>query len=108
VISQPGPVEGHLQTHLSNGKVCVGPDRTDTLNYMGSMNSALIEFDFPAHDREARVHYSPSEEILWESETATDAEVSEVEVQSIKRLGDWVQSRWPRWVPIPQEAGSGP
>ena len=87
MISEPrSPWKVIYKITYPNGKIHVGQDRTDTLDHMRSLNSALIEVDFPAHDREARVHYSLSKEILWESDTATDAEVSEVEVQFIRRL----------------------
>ena len=69
-----------------NGKIYVGRDRTDTLNYMGSVNSELIEADFRAHDREARRRNSLRKEIPWESDTATDAEVTVKEVEFIRQL----------------------
>ena len=34
-----------------NGKIYVGQDRTDTLNYFGSADSRLIEADFTPEQR---------------------------------------------------------
>jgi len=47
-----------------NGKVHVGKDLTDTLNYFGSADSRLIEQDFT---REQRRDFTIRKEILWES-----------------------------------------
>jgi hypothetical protein len=54
----------------------VGQDRTDTVNYTESVDSPLTEVDCSARDHERREHYSLSKEILWEWDTAADAEVS--------------------------------
>ena len=56
-----------------NGKIYVGQDRTDSINYFGSADSDLIAKDFT---REERRNFSVHREILWESETATQAEVT--------------------------------
>jgi hypothetical protein len=56
-----------------NGKIYIGKDLTDSINYFGSANSPLIEKDFT---REQRRDFSIKKEILWESDTATDAEVN--------------------------------
>lgn len=66
-----------------NGKIYVGKDITDTLNYFGSADSKLIEKDF---SREQRQDFTIRKEILWESESASDAEVSQKEVEFITKL----------------------
>lgn len=65
-----------------NGKIYIGKDLTDSINYFGSADSKLIERDFT---REQRRDFTIRREILWESETATDAEVSRQEVAFIRR-----------------------
>jgi hypothetical protein len=45
-----------------NGKIYVGQDRTDTLNYFGSADSQLIEQDFT---RDERRDFTIRKEILW-------------------------------------------
>ncbi len=66
-----------------NGKIYVGQDRTDTLNYFGSADSRLIEQDFT---RDERRDFAIRKEILWESDTASRSEVSHVEIDFIRRL----------------------
>jgi hypothetical protein len=63
-----------------NGKVYIGKDLTDIINYYGSANGKLIEKDFT---REERRNFTIRKEILWESETATDKEVNLKEVEYI-------------------------
>lgn len=66
-----------------NGKIYVGQDRTDSINYFGSLDDALIAKDFT---RGQRCRFTVTREILWESETATHAKVSEKEVEFILAL----------------------
>lgn len=66
-----------------NGKIYVGQDRTDDINYFGSPDSALIAKDF---NREQRRRFTVTREILWESATATQAEVTQKEVEFIASL----------------------
>lgn len=61
-----------------NGKVYVGMDLTGKLLYFGSANSRLVEKDFTA---EQRRDSTIRKEVLWESETASDAEVRRREVE---------------------------
>ena len=63
-----------------NGKIYIGKDLTDSINYFGSANNALIEGDFT---REQKRDFTIRKEILWESDTATDKEVSKKEVEFI-------------------------
>ncbi|WP_018211934.1 hypothetical protein [Desulfitobacterium hafniense] len=63
-----------------NGKIYIGKDLTDSINYFGSANSKLIEKDFK---REERRDFTIRKEILWDSETATDKEVNRKEVEYI-------------------------
>jgi hypothetical protein len=63
-----------------NGKIYVGKDLTDSINYFGSASSALIAKDF---NREQRKDFSIRKEIIWESDTATDQEVNAKEVEFI-------------------------
>ncbi|MBB1250286.1 GIY-YIG nuclease family protein [Rhizobium sp. G21] len=70
-----------------NGKIYVGSDLTDRIHYFGSpsrLARAAIEADFPT--REDRRNITVTREIIWESHTASDAEVRRVEVQAILAL----------------------
>jgi hypothetical protein len=84
-----------------NGKIYVGQDVTDSINYFGSANSALIAADFPT--REQRREFTVCRTILWESEAATQSEVSAKERALIlaHRANDPAigYNRWPRFKP---------
>lgn len=63
-----------------NGKIYIGKDLTDSINYFGSANNDLIEKDFT---REQKRNFTIRKEILWESENATDKEVNKKEMDLI-------------------------
>ena len=81
-----------------NGKIYVGKDLTDSINYFGSAESKLIEKDFT---REQRQDFTIRKEILWESESASDTEVNRREVEFIKlyRSNDPAigYNQWPKF-----------
>lgn len=66
----------------SNGKIYIGKDLTDSINYFGSASNSLIEMDFT---REQKRNFTIRKEILWESETATDKEVNRKEIELIRK-----------------------
>lgn len=66
-----------------NGKIYVGQDVTDDINYFGSANSELIKQDF---SREERKNFVIKKEILWESETASKKELNKKEKEFILNL----------------------
>jgi hypothetical protein len=80
-----------------NGKIYVGQDRTDSINYFGSASSALLGKDFT---REQLQRFTATKEILWESETATRAEVNLKELEFILALKSndpaIGYNRWPK------------
>jgi len=86
-----------------NGKIYVGQDVTDSINYFGSANSKLLAADFTA---EQRRDFTARKQILWESETATDAEVNQMERKLIIELhaNDPAvgYNRWPKFSPNPR------
>lgn len=63
-----------------NGKIYIGKDLTDSINYFGSADDDLIARDF---NREQRHDFTIRRVILWESEDASDAEVNQKEVELI-------------------------
>ena len=65
-----------------NGKIYIGQDVTDSINYFGSASDDLIAADFT---RDQRRDFTIRKEILWESETATADEVNEVEIRFIRQ-----------------------
>ena len=66
-----------------NGKIYVGQDRTDSINYFGSASSDLIAKDFT---HEQRRDFTIRKKILWESETATRQEITAKELEFIRSL----------------------
>ena len=66
-----------------NRKIYVGQDLTDSINYFGSASSVRVAMDFT---REQRRDFTIRKEILWESESAGDAEVNQKEVEFIEAL----------------------
>jgi hypothetical protein len=80
-----------------NGKIYIGKDLTDSINYFGNADSQLIARDFSREERRA---FTIRREILWESDSASDAEVSRVEVDAIRahRSNDPQvgYNQWPR------------
>jgi hypothetical protein len=64
-----------------NGKIYIGQDVTDSITYFGSPNKALLEKDFT---REQKRDFTIRKELLWESETATNEEVTKKEFEYIR------------------------
>lgn len=64
-----------------NGKIYIGQDRTNSINYFGSASSELIGQDFTIAERSS---FTITRDILWESETASRAEVTKTEIEFIR------------------------
>ena len=80
-----------------NGKIYIGKDLTNTLNYYGSADSKIIEQDFSEGERKIFVI---KKEIIWESQTASDQLVNQKEIEYIKRYDSnnpqIGYNRWPK------------
>ena len=81
-----------------NGKIYVGQDLTNSINYFGSASSELIAADFSEDERR---DFTVRKQVLWQSDVATDREVTQMEVQFIlslrandPRVG---YNRWPKF-----------
>ncbi len=81
-----------------NGKIYIGKDFTDSINYFGSANDDLISADFTREDRRS---FCITKEILWESETANDSEVNRKEVEYIRKYNSnnpgIGYNQWPKY-----------
>lgn len=90
-----------------NGKVYIGKDLTDSINYFGSANDALIAQDFT---REQRRDFTIRRHTLWESDIASDAEVCRMEVEYIVALQannpNIGYNRWPKFKGAVEEAAN--
>lgn len=85
-----------------NGKIYIGQDRTGGVNYFGSASESLIAADFTP---EQRRDFTIRKEILWESETATNEELTRMEIHFIRLLKSndpaVGYNRWPKFIPGP-------
>ncbi|KAA3629198.1 MAG: GIY-YIG nuclease family protein [Proteobacteria bacterium] len=91
-------MKGIYKITYPNGKIYVGKDLTDSINYFGSVSSELIANDFtPAQRRDFVIR----KEILWESATASNAEVNQKEIEFVHKLqsNDPVigYNQWPKF-----------
>jgi hypothetical protein len=81
-----------------NGKIYIGKDLTDSINYFGSADSKSIEKDFTP---EQRRDFPIRKEIIWQSDNASDKEVNLKEVEYINsfKSNDPAigYNRWPKF-----------
>ncbi len=94
-----------------NGKIYVGQDRTNSINYFGSASSESIARDFT---EEQRRDFAIRRTILWESASASLAEITQKETELIRQFESSNPAvgynRWPKYVPAagdPDEATKG-
>lgn len=89
----------YLLTYPS-GKIYVGKDSVGSARYMGSPDPNLVNADFRTLPDDVRRDYTVRKQILWESETASQAELSAREVEMIRkyRSNDPAVgfNRWPK------------
>lgn len=84
-----------------NGKIYIGQDRTDSINYFGSASSELIAADFT---RGERLSFTVTRDILWSSEIATDGELYHQEVLWIRTLSaNDPAIGYNRWPPLKRQ-----
>ncbi|WP_036461590.1 hypothetical protein [Mycolicibacterium neoaurum] len=84
-----------------NGKIYVGSDLTGTLTYFGTP-SAKAKERIVAEHADHLLDFTVRKQILWESETATDAEVRVREIATVRELAAnnpaIGYNRTPRWI----------
>jgi hypothetical protein len=66
-----------------NGKIYVGKDLTDSINYFGSASNECVARDFTQEQRQS---FTVTRDVLWASDTCSDAEVNRKEVEFIVAL----------------------
>jgi len=83
-----------------NAKIYVGQDVTESLNYFGSVDGKRLLADFTP---EMRSDFTVRKPILWESKTATKAEINKMEREFIEkpRSNDPAIgcNKWPKFKP---------
>ncbi|XMB85482.1 GIY-YIG nuclease family protein [Mycoplasmatota bacterium WC44] len=79
-----------------NGKIYIGKDLTNTLNYFGSSNSSVIESDF---SEEEKKDFTIRKQIIYESTDVSD--INKKEVDLIKKFDSnnpqVGYNRWPKY-----------
>ena len=84
-------------------KIYIGKDKYGNARYFGSPDPAPINADFAKLSDEQCRDYTIRKEILWESGSATEAELSAKEVEMIRKHRSNDPSvgynRWPKFVP---------
>jgi hypothetical protein len=67
------------------GKIYIGKGSIGSVRYFGTPDMELINSDFENLPKEQRLDYMIRKQILWESETATESELSAKEVEMIRQ-----------------------
>ena len=66
------------------GKIYVGKDSYGSFRYFGNPDIETVNADFATLPKEVQMDYSVRKEILWESETASESELSQKEIEFIR------------------------
>lgn len=81
-----------------NGKIYIGKDLIGEISYTGSVDPKLVAKDFSKEDWQ---HFVIIKDILWQSDTASDEEVSQKEIEFINQFcsNDFQigYNRWPKF-----------
>lgn len=79
-----------------NGKIYIGKDLTDSINYFGSASSDLIAQDFTHEERQS---FTITREILFESEDASEVNKKEAVLIRENRSNDPSigYNQWPKF-----------
>ena len=79
-----------------NGKIYIGKDLTNTMNYFGSANSKEIEKDF---SEEAKKCFIIKKEIIFESKNTSEINKKEVEfIKNFKSNNPNIgYNKWPKF-----------
>ncbi len=83
------------------GKIYIGKDSIGSHRYFGSPDMDVINEDFANLPEEVRMDYTVRKQILWESEDCSEAELSQMEVEFIRKHNSNNPSvgynRWPKF-----------
>ena len=99
LVGSTGRKQIYLITYPT-GKIYIGKDSIGSHRYFGSPDIDVINADFQNLPEEARKDYTIRKQILWESETASEEELSRKEVEFIRTYQsnnpEIGYNRWPR------------
>ena len=68
------------------GKIYIGKDSIGSARYFGSPDIDVVNQDFAKLPDEVRKDYTVRKQILWESASASEEELSEKEVEFIREF----------------------
>ena len=66
------------------GKIYIGKDSIGSFRYFGSPNMDVVNADFASLPKATKKDYTIRKQILWESESCSEAELSAKEVEFIR------------------------
>lgn len=66
------------------GKIYIGKDSVGSYRYFGSPDIETVNADFLSLSEEHRRDYTVRKQILWESDDATEEELSAIEIRMIR------------------------
>ena len=83
------------------GKIYIGKDSVGSYRYFGSPDMDVVNQDFENLPEETRKDYTIRKQILWESESCTESELSKKEVEYIREYDSHNPNigynRWPKY-----------
>lgn len=88
-------------TYLATNKIYIGKVAYESFRYFGSPDIDVVNEDFRKLPIEQQKDYTVRKQILWESDSCTDAELAEKEIEFIRlyqsnnpEIG---YNRWPKF-----------
>lgn len=82
------------------GKIYIGKDSVGSHRYFGSPCMDIINNDFESLPESVRKDYTIRKQILWESESCSESELSQKEVEFIRKYKsndpEIGYNRWPK------------
>ena len=83
------------------GKIYIGKDSYGSYRYFGNPSIDVVNADFERLPEAKRKDYTVRKQILWESDTATEAELAAKEVEFIRKYEshnpEIGYNRWPKY-----------
>ena len=83
------------------GKIYIGKDSVGSYRYFGSPDMEVVNQDFENLSEEIRKDYTIRKQILWESESCTESDLSKKEVEYIREYESHNPNigynRWPKY-----------
>ena len=84
------------------GKIYIGKDSIGSYRYFGSPAINIINKDFEKLPESVKRNYQVRKEILWQSESATEEELSKKEVEFIRKYQsnnpEIGYNQWPKFI----------